>query len=141
MGLCAAIDAMPKAVSGDELETGSSKTSLREIFTRLGAVETGRAKLDVEVQGLIGAVGEIKNMITALRGELNRGTDWGILGTWAGVILAICGGCGWLALQPLRDRLDTADADRAALAETREMVARLDERSRWQAFVTVGEMP
>jgi hypothetical protein len=121
----------------DEVITGSVKTSFHELFTRTGRMDQDLTRLDTEVKGVRSDLVEIKTLLTT---KLNKGTDWNIPIAAAILVLAICGGVGKMAVDPLVGRIASLEAEQLEHRKSAVLVATLAERSRWQTFAITGEM-
>ena len=62
------------------------------------------ASLEADVSNLNAAVGKLTDAVQRLSDRLmmSNSTNWSVLAAWAGVIISILGGLGYLALNPVR---------------------------------------
>lgn len=123
------------------LETGTERDLFRELFSRQNATDVRSARLEESVEGLVAKMDGLAKSVEKVADRISKGNDWGVLAAWASVILAVVGSCGWLALQPLREDIAELKESAESAETTARLVERLDERSRWQAVITIGKLP
>lgn len=107
--------------------------SLHEVYARLTQNEQRVAGLVEAVDGLKGSVQAI---LTKLDGIAGRGTDWNTLAGWAAVVVVFCGSMGHLTVAPVHRRLEMLERCTLEAVQTRESVARLEERTKWMALAS-----
>lgn len=122
------------------LESGSVRDVVSELFRRVSHTELSNAELKRDVQALAGKVDSLVGAFEKFGERINRGTDWHLIWAAAGIILSICGGCGWLVTEPLRQDIQKLESHAAQAADDAKRLAVLEERSRWQKFPANGVM-
>jgi uncharacterized coiled-coil protein SlyX len=115
--------------------TGSPKarrTNYARIASGLHELENDVAKqaaalagISTEVGSLKNSISEIKDAIQLIADKQNKGSNWGVLGTWGAVIITLVGGLGYLALIPLQD--DLAENRDSILQSNRDFVAHIQD--------------
>jgi len=66
--------------------------------------------LESDMTNVVRAVDRMSDILDRLSSRMAVGTNWGVLGTFAGVIISVVAGVGYLSLRPLRGDLDNLRA-------------------------------
>lgn len=82
--------------------------------------------LEADVHGIIGQLKDVRQAIAELANKMSRGTDWGVIATFLGVVLTIVGmgtaatwTVGWILLSNVRESI--ADVDQRAREHAAEL--------------------
>lgn len=118
-------------MSDEELRTGTEAEILRDLYLKINSQEKAQARTDSELVSIKTGLAELSTSLKEIAGKLNAGTDWNVVLAAATVILTICGGCGWLVTEPLRDRIEKLEASKEQAHEDSRMLAVMIERSEW----------
>ena len=97
-------------------------------------------RLDTEVKGVRTDLVDVKTILEGIASRQNKGTDWPLFVGFLMLILAIVGGCGKMALDPLASRVEALEEEQLEHRKTAVSLAVIQERSRWQTFAITGEM-
>jgi uncharacterized coiled-coil protein SlyX len=119
-------------MSATQSETKKPRTNYARIAAGLHDLENDVANqaaaiatISSEVGSLKTSISEIKDAIRQIADKQNKGSNWGVLGTWGAVIITLVGGLGYLALIPLQD--DLAENRDSILQANRDFVAHVQD--------------
>jgi hypothetical protein len=121
-----------------ELDSTQAHHDFEVLFSRLGKQEQVTARLETGLDAVRQSMTAVLDGMKELRLSVSRGTDWGMLAAWAGVILLTVGYVGNLVVSPLQVRVDALEA---AAAATAPRLAIQEERVRWLMFRATGIFP
>jgi hypothetical protein len=100
-------------------------SGLHELENDVAKQAAALAGISTEVGSLKNSIFEIKDAIQLIADKQNKGSNWGVLGTWGAVIITLVGGLGYLALIPLQD--DLAENRDSILQSNRDFVAHIQD--------------
>ena len=97
------------------------------------AMQRRVSTLEADVHGIIGQLKDVRQAIAELANKMSRGTDWGVIATFLGVVLTIVGmgtaatwTVGWILLSNVRESID--DVDQRAREHAAEQIRGLQTR-------------
>jgi hypothetical protein len=129
---------MSAAEEANMLETGETREVLGELFRRVNHQDIAVAQLRAGQESLEKKMDSIGDSIKAFGEQIHKGTDWPLIWTAMGVVLAFIAGMGTLVTVPMHDRLTRLEAFEVRAIEDGKTIAMLQERSEWTRLATVG---